>query len=490
MFTDWMSFYNQARPAVGAGPVGGAPMFYDWGRTAASGVPMQVAQGSALHGPPAAFRGVPMQVSSPSMVGAPMSVAPSTMGVRVGEGVVQSAGRPQRFLPATITKEGVHLGGAPSSALQTITKEGVRVGEGAVQSAGRPAASGASRALELYRPAAAAAQGGRASILNQLRNLPANMKAGGWRALPTRGGGIAGIAGQIGGNFLDESQLLGGSESVANDTASKMLKWGGAGAAIGSMVPGVGTVLGGLGGAAVGAGHEFLERQGILGGPTREERVDEIVTEADALAAQYVPQSARDELWRQYQVTRAFAETPQEEEAAAQQYADGMEQVAMQAAVDPTAFMSEQELMDAAPVGAQMALPADQAAMAQTMFMQDLLARIAQPYADQYQQQANAAADSILATAPGGQAGALLRSQAEQFRANGSRDAYNTMAYALSLPAVNALQNQASMLNQLAQQQQQQAMGAVTSGSWQQFQQQQAAAGGGGDLNSALELLG
>ncbi len=249
MFTDWMSFYNQARPAVGGG---GAPMFFDWGQTAASGVPMRVVGQGALQGPPAMFGGVPMQVNSPGMVGAPMSVAPSTMGVRVGEGVVQSASRPPRYLPATITKEGVHLGGAPSSALQTITKEGVRVGEGAVQSAGRPPVAPGG-AIELYRPAAAATQGGRAGVMNALRNA-----FSGARKVPTRGGGVAGIAGGIAGNMLDESQLLGGDESVANDTASKMLKWGGAGAALGSMIPGVGTVVGGLGGAAVGAGHEFL----------------------------------------------------------------------------------------------------------------------------------------------------------------------------------------------------------------------------------------
>ncbi len=230
----------------------------------------------------------------------------------------------------------------------------------------------------------------------------------------------------------------------------------------------------------------------MLGGPTREERIDEILASADR-GAGFVPQSARDELWRQYEVSRLFAETPQDEEAAAQQFADQMKQVAQQAAVDPTAFMSEQELMDAAPVGTQIAASPEQQAMAQTMFMQDLLARVAQPYADAYQQQAGAAADSILATTPGGQAGALIRSQAEQFRANGSRDAHNLMTYALSLPAVNALQNQASMLNQLAQQQQQQAMSAVTSGSWQDFLAQQQAAsssGGGVDLNSPLETLG
>ena len=482
-FSSVQSAMQQAGTGRYAAPVSSLPGLA--GPPSPGGIPMSgfVTPGP-LQGPPAPITGAPMSAAAPAQRFLPATI--TREGVRVGEGVVQAAGRPQRFLPATIA------GRAPSSALSTITKEGVRVGEGVLQAASRPAAGGA---MELYTGGAAAGQAAasnaRTGMWGQLRNAVTGRGAGGTlRKLPTRGGGIAGIGGAVAGNMLDESSWLGGDESVANDTASKMLKWGGAGAALGSMVPGVGTVVGGLGGAAVGAGHEFLERQGILGGPSRDERIADIVSQAQQ-GSLGVPQSARDELQRQYEVTLAFAETPEDEELAAQQYAEQLETVAMQAAMDPTAFMSEQEMMDAAPLGTRIEASPEQAAMAQTMFMQDLLARTVQPYAEDYQNQANAAADAILATAPGGQAGALLRSQAEQFRANGSRDAMNITQYALSLPAVNALQNQASMLNQLASQQQQQAMSAVTSGAWQQFlAQQQAGAAGGGDLNSILENLG
>jgi hypothetical protein len=298
----------------------------------------------------------------------------------------------------------------------------------------------------------AAPQGLLRAGLSRLGAVPGAIKAGGFRG--ALGPGLMAAGGSIGGNMLDESQLLGGEDSKLNDTASKVLKWGGTGAAIGSVVPGVGTLLGAGIGGVIGVAHEGLERQGILG--TRGQLINEantLVNESTASAAEIgLPAEVTSLLQKQYNAGLEFAKTDEEKLALAQNYAAQVQEHAMNYAADPgqyqTAEQSNEDMM-----------------IARSMMMSAV-----KPYANNFLAQSSAEADMYQGMAnEGGDMAPMYEQMAANTRARGARQAMETVQEAQVTPYTEALKKQAGYLNQMSNSLVSQAMGQVM--------QPQAAAG-------------
>lgn len=311
--------------------------------------------------------------------------------------------------------------------------------------------------------------------------------------------GLAGGAAIMGGNALDDSSWLDGREGLANDTTSKVLKWGGAGAIAGTMIPipGVSTLVGAGVGAGLGLAHVGLERAGILGSGTSAERIDEARQKGNDIAyLSNLPESYMASLNDQLDVAMAVAESPEEKEGVAEMFRQQVAEAATAFAQDPTSIpMSEEEALASQLKGAKVGdvlssnSNPDQIA-AGRMAVQANMGKLIEPYAIETVNRANAVADMLEAQAKtAGSAAPILLTQAAQSRANGQRDAGNMIAATRAAPAVEALENQAAMLKSQASNVQQQAMAAVADGSFAQYrtaQQQASTASQSGGLGSML----
>lgn len=390
---------------------------------------------------------------------------------------------------------GAVMGGAapstPSGALVPITKEGARIGEGAVESALRPqnlvraatpdgpafVTKGVTQGMELVpvgladdAAASVAASAGRNGLLaaarGQLGTLGETIAANGWKGglLPA---GI-GIAGSMAGGALDESNLLGGQESKANDTVSKALKWGGAGAGAGLMVGGpVGALIGGAGGAVVGVLHEGAERQGWLGAPTKQEQIDKLVHDAEASASKIgLPPQVTAELKAQFNAGKQFATTKDEQIGLAQSFADSLKAQSINYVANPDQYASAGQT--------------DEAAQAQQMIQRSLMLSAIKPYADNFLARSSAEADAYqnMAKSEGNMA-PLYEQMAAQTRASGARQAMEIVQQTQITPYQQALEKQASYLNQMSSNLVSQAMGQVG--------QAQQPAAGSTDLTAIID---
>lgn len=295
---------------------------------------------------------------------------------------------------------------------------------------------------------AAANTGMMGALRNAASSTAGRVAAGGLRgALP--GLGIA-LGGVQAGAALDQSNLLGGEDSKLNDSVSKMAKYGAAGAGGGLIVGGpVGALVGGVGGGVVGLIHEGLERQGILGTPSRTEQIDNFITEADNAAAQIgLPPEVTEALKTQYNAELMFADSKAEQLDLAQRYAQAMEEQVVAFATNPEQFQTAEQN--------------DEAAMVSDFIRRSALINAIQPYANQMQAVSNATADSFENMAAGaGDLAPMYQAFADLQRQSGTRHAAGMMQDARMTPYMAALEQQASYLNQISQQTMQQAISGV-----------------------------
>lgn len=292
-----------------------------------------------------------------------------------------------------------------------------------------------------------------AAVRNQLGTAGRGIAANGWKGglLPAA---IA-TAGSMAGSSLDESQLLGGDESKLNDTASKALKWGGAGAGAGMLVGGpVGALIGGAAGGVVGVMHEGAERQGWLGTPTKQEQIDTLIHDSEKAAARIgLPAEVTNLLKQQYIAGKEFAKSKDEKLALAQTFADNMEAQAMNYIADPSQYQTAEQ------------------SEADLMIQRSMMMNIVKPYADNFLARSSAEADTYANMAQGaGNMAPMYEQMAAQTRASGARHAMGVIQETQMTPYTQALQAQAGYLSQISQQTMQQAIGSV-------MQPQQAQAG-------------
>lgn len=339
------------------------------------------------------------------------------------------------------------LGQAAASALPAAETTGARVAAIPAQRAGSLVASNLGRVGGMTVGGSPAPQGLLAAASGRLGSIGSGIAANGWKGglLP---GAIA-FGGQMAGNALDESQLLGGDESVANDTASKALKWGATGAGAGLLVGGpAGALIGGLGGTVVGLGHQILENEGVLGTPSKQEQVDKLVHDAEAAAAEIgLPREVVDELKVQFNAGKKFVDTKDEKIALAQTFADQVEEYALDYAVNPDNYTpggSDQEGL--------------MVARAQMM-------NAIKPYANNFLAQTSAQADAYQNMAAGaGDMAPMYEQMAANTRASGARQAMGVVQETQITPYQQALEKQAGYLNQMSSSLVSQAMGQVMPG--------------------------
>lgn len=339
------------------------------------------------------------------------------------------------------------LGQAAASTLPAAEVTGVRAATIPAQRAGSMVASNLGRVGGMTVGSSPAPQGLISAAGSRLGTIGSGIAANGWKGglLP---GAIA-FGGQMAGNALDESQLLGGDESVANDTASKALKWGGTGAGLGLMVGGpAGALIGGLGGTVVGLGHQILENEGVLGTPSKQEQVDKLVHDAEKAAAEIgLPQEVVDELKVQFDAGKKFAETKDDKLALAQSFAEQVQQYAMDYAVNPESYAPQQSDQEGLMV-----------ARAQMM-------NAIKPYANNFLAQTSAQADAYQAMAAGaGDMAPMYEQMAANTRASGARQAMGVVQETQITPYQQALEKQAGYLNQMSSSLVSQAMGQVMPG--------------------------
>lgn len=323
------------------------------------------------------------------------------------------------------------------------------------------AAPAATAAAESAVASTAARQGLVASAMNAVKGV-------GLRGGLVRGG-IPAAVGMIGGGMLDESNLLGGSESAANDYASKALKWGGVGAGIGTMItPGAGTLIGGGIGALIGLGQEGLERAGVLDAPTMNQQVARRVAEVDAIANEVgLPPQVLNELKRTFSAQMAFAEGDKTAMTAlGESYAQQVQEAALMYAEDPQGFM------------AQMGMGQQQQGQSANdqLVLQAAMVDAVKPYADNFIAQSNATAQTLENMAAGaGDLAPMYTQQAAQQRAMGAQYAADLINQAQVTPYQQALQQQAQYLDQMSSNLVQQAMSQVM--------QPAASSGGAGSMD-------
>jgi hypothetical protein len=323
------------------------------------------------------------------------------------------------------------------------------------------AATGATSAAE-----SAAARGGlMATARGALSSLkPVGMRGMGLAIIP-------GIAGSVGGNMLDESNALGGSESKLNDSVSKMLKWGGFGAGLGMAAGPVGAALGGAGGAVVGLIHEGLERQGVLGSETKQEQFNTTLNDTENAVREIgLPQEVINEYRRQLDAGLQFAKDDSEKLTLAQTYAESLQAEAMNFAKDPSQYANASPEAQA------------EAQLANDLIMRSVMVNAVKPYADNFLSRSQAEAQSYRNMAQG--AGGALAPMYEQMAANteqqGARHAMEIMQSVEVTPYQMAAERQAQYLNQMSNQLVQQAMSQVMSG-------QQGGQAGSQDLTALID---
>lgn len=268
--------------------------------------------------------------------------------------------------------------------------------------------------------------------------------------------GIPMLVGQVGGNMLDESSWLGGEDAALNDYASKALKTGGVGAAIGSLIaPGPGTAIGAGVGGLIGVGWEGLERAGVLKNPTVPERVAEQVSDVEERALNVgLPQQVLTELRRSHDAAMEFAEGDKNTIAAlGDQYEQQVQEATLMYASDPEGFM---EQMGLGPDGQPQDLAAQQLAM------QAAMVNAVKPYADNFLAQSSATADALDNMAAGaGDLAPMYRQQAAQQRALGGMYAADLIQQAQISPYQQAARDQADYLKQISGNIMSQAIGQV-----------------------------
>lgn len=398
-------------------------------------------------------------------------------GAAASQPLVQAALEPGAMASSAARGPGLGLTGNPAlSRMATPAAEGLigaaRVGAGAAGAAaeGVPMWVGSAESLA---PAAARSGG----LLNAARSAMglgaaegAGLRAGAAGMLGTVGRGVGvGSIGFLGGNMLDESNLLGGSESAANDYVSKALKLGGVGAGIGTIFPGIGTAVGAGVGGLIGLGWEGLERAGVLKAPTIQEQVDTTIHDADKAAREIgMPSEVTDALKQQYRAQQAFVDPSDKTSrvALAQEYAARVQEQATAFAADPNSFLKSTTTN---------ADPAKRA-----MLMRSLLVNTIKPYADNYLAQSEATAQSLENMAAGaGDFAPMYQQQAASTRQMGSMYAANLVNQAQVTPYMQALSDQASYLNQMSSNLVSQAMGQVG--------QAQQPAAGSTDLTAIID---
>jgi hypothetical protein len=302
--------------------------------------------------------------------------------------------------------------------------------------------------------AVGATAGGTAARSGLLGTAMNSLKSGGWKGV-TRGG-LVGLGLGVGGKMLDESNLLGGSESAANDYTSKALKWAGVGAGVGTLFgPGVGTAVGAGVGGLIGLGHEGLERAGVLRAPTTAEQVNETITNVDTAAREIgLPEQALSEAKRMYNAKLAFLEPDDKANriVAAQEYENTIKEAALAYATDPAMFMQEMGIgQEGAPSDTERAL-----------ILQAAMVNAVKPYADNFMANSEATAASLEGMAgTDASLAPMYQRAADQQRMLGSLYATDLIQSAQLTPYQVALENQASYLNQMSNSLVQQAMGQV-----------------------------
>lgn len=359
-------------------------------------------------------------------------------------------------------------GVGPSSTLPTLRTVG------AAAQGLKPFGVGPSSLLAAETPVALAGTAGAAGARQGLMATARGALGGGLNAVKAGGfkgallpGAIA-LGGSMAGGALDESQMLGGSESKLNDTASKVLKWGGTGAAIGSVVPGVGTLLGAGIGGVIGVAHEGLERNGVLGTASKEEQANILLNESTASATKIgLPAEVTGLLQAQYNAGLEFAKTPDEKLALAQQYATQVQEQAMAFAANPEAFASSEQTAE------------NEAA--NMLIQRSVMMNAVKPYADNFLAQSNAQADMYQNMAAGaGDMAPAYEQMAAQTRASGARNAMGVVAETQMTPYQMALEKQAGYLNQMSSNLVSQAMSQVG---------QQQPAAGSTDLTALIDQM-
>jgi hypothetical protein len=258
------------------------------------------------------------------------------------------------------------------------------------------------------------------------------------------GVGLAGSAvGGFAGGALDESDWLGGKDSFANDAASKMLKWGGAGAGFGPW--------GALAGAAIGLGHEGLERVGVLGDGSQADDGTLVQDIYNSGLRAGVPRDDLDGYLRQYNDMLGFADSATDPDAFKQQLTDAFRQ----------SVMGKYSELTTPGDGTS---PEEQEALA--LAIQAQIGAMAQPYANQMLRDAdNVAAgyDQVAANDPA--MAPFARQAADYARYTASRDATNYITAQGLSPMYQALMKQAGYFNSAASSLQQSMMGSTNSSS-------------------------
>jgi hypothetical protein len=258
------------------------------------------------------------------------------------------------------------------------------------------------------------------------------------------GVGLAGGAvGSFAAGALDESDWLGGKDSFANDAASKMLRWGGAGAGFGPW--------GALAGAAIGLGHEGLERVGVLGDGSQADDGTLVQDIYNSGLRAGVPRDDLDGYLRQYNDMLGFADSATDPDAFKQQLTDAFRQ----------SVMGKYSELTTPGDGTS---PEEQEALA--LAIQAQIGAMAQPYANQMLRDAdNVAAgyDQVAANDPA--MAPFARQAADYARYTASRDATNYITAQGLSPMYQALMKQAGYFNSAASSLQQSMMGSTNSSS-------------------------
>jgi hypothetical protein len=345
------------------------------------------------------------------------SVIDTTATERVGPRVAAQQATYARPMPA-----------APSAA-PTAARAAAGMADDVVAGAARQAAgstmSGA-QAMEALGMNATAARGATAAAPAAAQGRVAGMLARPVNVLgrsTTMGRlGIPAIAGMIGGNVVQD--LMGNDpRSRSDDAVGSAIRWGGAGAGIGSLFGPAGMAIGGLAGAAAGAGWGWLKGDDMV------QEMQQLDTTLDEMAVEMgLSEESMMQLRSQLDVGLEFAGSKEEAQAL---YQDAMAQLPALAQQD--AAIMEQNARSAAIQAAILPLMEQQAKLAQ---------QSSQSSAGWLRSAANSNTNSEVRD--------LLRAQADQLmasQANFTNAAYGQVAAAPVIQEMLGVQPQFSQTN-------------------------------------------
>lgn len=182
----------------------------------------------------------------------------------------------------------------------------------------------------------------RTPFLTGARALPAVDGATGMFAAGAKFGpgslgraGLYGLGGQVAGGIFDS--IVGQRDGHIDDAASSALRWGGAGAGIGSMImPGVGTVIGGIGGAMIGGikgymgGHDSAKTETyryLHGKDGQSGVINQIADSMDQLG---IDPTSKQDFGNQFQFLLGQVSTPKEAKAIVDQALQALPAIAEQ----------------------------------------------------------------------------------------------------------------------------------------------------------------